>query len=218
MLNSFNWIDLVGLIIILFGALSGLSRGFTREFIGLLGWVISAVLANRWYGNLAPQITSYINSDIIAAVISFISIFILTSLVINTVANAVVGPNSSKFSLLGRLDKLMGACCGAVKGAAGLCILYLLSGIVFSNQQWPQAFQESQLIPYLYQGALCVNNLLPSFMQKEVMVPQSVAPRLTIPTENDFEPNTPSTPPQDNPMGNDGQDSIEPNQSPSNGN
>ncbi|MCT6842767.1 MAG: CvpA family protein [Commensalibacter sp.] len=176
-----NWIDLVCLGVIILGALSGLTRGFTRECIGLFGWIIAASLANRWYPDLAPRLSPYVNSENLANIASFIVIFALTCIVINALANAVVGQNSARISLLGRLDRLLGAICGGVKGYAGLAILYLIGGIIFPAAQWPEPLQESQMVPYIYQGAVLINNLLPSSMQRDVVVPQTKTPRVSIP-------------------------------------
>lgn len=191
MLESLNWIDLVCLAVVVLGALSGLTRGFTREFIGLFGWVVAASLANRWYPDLAPKITPYISNETLVDVASFIVIFFLCSIVINALANLVVGQNSTRFSLLGRLDRILGAACGAVKGFAGLSIVYILGGIVFPNAQWPDSLQESKAVPYVYEGAVYINELLPSSMQREIVVPQTKEPRATYPTNTDADPNEP---------------------------
>ncbi|CAI3951134.1 Colicin V production accessory protein CvpA [Commensalibacter communis] len=184
-----NWIDLVCLGIIILSALSGLTRGFTREFIGLFGWVVAASLANRWYPDLAPKITPYISNETIADIASFATIFILCCIVINTLANVIVGQNSTRFSILGRLDRLLGAACGAVKGFATLAIIYIFGGIVFPSAQWPEILQESQMVPYVYQGAVYINGLLPSSMQRDIIVPQIKTPRTSYPTNTNIHPN-----------------------------
>ncbi|MDI2091765.1 CvpA family protein [Commensalibacter oyaizuii] len=181
MLDTMNWIDLVCLGVVILGALSGLTRGFTREFIGLFGWIIAASLANRWYPDLTPKITPYISSESVANIIAFIAIFLLASIVINTLANVIVGQNSTRFSILGRLDRILGAVCGGVKGYAGLAIIYLVGSILVPGYQWPETLQESQVVPYIYKGAVYINDLLPTSMQREVVVPQLKTPRMTIP-------------------------------------
>lgn len=201
-----NWVDLICLGIIILGALSGLTRGFTRECIGLFGWIVAATLANRWYPELAPKLSSYVSSDSLASIAAFLIIFALASIVINTLANAVVGQHSARISLLGRLDRLLGALCGGIKGYAGLAILYLLGGIIFPSAQWPDPLQESQIVPYIYDGARFINNLLPNAMQRDVIVPQTKAPRATLPMpEEDATPSStqaPSTPqPEDENQG-----------------
>lgn len=181
-----NWVDLICLGIILLGVLSGLTRGFTRECIGLFGWVLAASLANRWYPDLAPKLSAYVSSDNLASITAFVIIFALTCIVINALANAVVGQNSARISLLGRLDRLLGALCGGIKGYAGLAIVYLIGGIIFPAAQWPDPLQESQMVPYIYKGAIFINNLLPNSMQRDVVVPQTKAPRI-IPNETGTE-------------------------------
>lgn len=180
-LNSMNWVDLVCLGVIILGALSGLTRGFTRECIGLFGWILAASLANRWYPDLALKLTPYISSENLTNISAFLIIFALTCIIINALANAVVGQNSARISLLGRLDRLLGAMCGGIKGYAALAIFYLIGGIIFPAAQWPDPLQESQMVPYIYQGAVLINNLLPSSMQRDVIVPQTKAPRISIP-------------------------------------
>lgn len=193
MLESLNWIDLICLGVVALGALSGLTRGFTREFIGLFGWVIAASLANRWYPDLTPKITPYITNQTLADVISFVAIFLVCSIVVNALANIIVGQNSTRFSLLGRLDRILGAACGALKSYAGLAIIYILGGIIFPSAQWPDSLQESQAVPYVYQGAVYLNELLPNSMQRDIVVPQTKAPRATYPTNTDVntDPNEP---------------------------
>lgn len=204
MLDNLNWVDLACLAVIGLGALSGLSRGFTREIIGLFGWVIAASLANRWYHDLIPRITPYISSEPMAGVIAFIGILLLVIVIINVFANAIVGANSSRFALLGRLDKLLGLGCGGIKGYAGLSIIYLLGGIIFPSAEWPNSLQKSQIIPYVYDGANYINNLLPNSMQRNVVVPQTTAPRIIIPNSAKT-PNDATQPPDNSvPMDDDG--------------
>lgn len=179
-----NWVDLTCLGLMILGALSGLTRGFTRECVGLFGWVVAAGLANRWYPDLAPQLATYINSPNIANIVSFLAIFFIACIVINAVANAIVGQSSARISLLGRLDRLLGAICGGFKSYAGLAILYLLGGMLFPSAQWPEPLQESQMVPYVYKGAVYLNNLLPNAMQRDVVVPQIKTPRNPLPDMN----------------------------------
>ncbi|MDI2112006.1 CvpA family protein [Commensalibacter nepenthis] len=184
-----NWIDLVCLGVIVLSALSGLTRGFTREFIGLFGWVVAASLANRWYPDLVPKITPYISNETLADIASFAIIFLLCCIVINTLANVIVGQNSTRFSILGRLDRILGAACGAVKGFATLAIIYILGGIIFPAAQWPDTLQESQMVPYVYQGAAYINELLPSSMQRDIVVPQVKTPRSSYPADTNTNTN-----------------------------
>ncbi len=186
-----NWVDLVCLCVMILGGLSGLTRGFTRECIGLFGWVIAASLANRWYPEVSPKLQPYVNSENLANILSFILIFILVCIVINALANIVVGQNSTRFSILGRLDRILGAICGSIKGYAGLAILYLIGGIIFPSALWPEPLQESQVVPYIYKGAETINNLLPSSMQHDVVVPQTKEPKTIIPNDNKLD-NDPS--------------------------
>ena len=99
--------------------------------------------------------------------------------------------NSTRFSILGRLDRILGAICGSIKGYAGLAILYLIGGIIFPSALWPEPLQESQVVPYIYKGAETINNLLPSSMQHDVVVPQTKEPKTIIPNDNKLD-NDPS--------------------------
>ena len=177
-----NWVDLSCIVLLVFGALSGLNRGFIREVVGLFGWVFAAGVSNQWYPSVMPKLQPYIPSETVATIISFAGIFLLVCILINALANLLFG-TTARISILGRVDRILGALCGAVKCFAGLSVIYILGTSAFPSAEWPEVLQESQIVPPVYQGAVYINDLLPNSVKRNLPAPQIKTPRTIMPKE-----------------------------------
>lgn len=73
----FNWVDIVIAIVLIYNLFRGFTRGFIRSVAGIVGYIISGVLAKmyyksaavyiaeeyKWFGNIKLSITNHIKSS-----------------------------------------------------------------------------------------------------------------------------------------------------------
>jgi membrane protein required for colicin V production len=152
-----NWIDYVIIGIIGMSALISLVRGFVREVLSLVVWVLAFALAWAYFRDLALYFQDWVHSPSLRLALAFALVFLVV-LVLGGVLGFIVGQLVDKTGLSGT-DRLLGMVFGAGRGAVLVAILVLLSGLTpLPGDAW---WQESGLIPQFQRLALWLLGLLP---------------------------------------------------------
>jgi len=105
----------IGLIaVMLISGLLAMVRGFMREVLSIVAWVLAAVATLYAYGKLVPAATAYFNSELIAKAAVVGGVFLLTLLLASVVTVRV----SDKVldSRVGALDRTLGFLFGLGRG------------------------------------------------------------------------------------------------------
>ena len=126
-------------------------RGMTREFLGLLGWVVSVVVANYAKPLLEDPIANFINTDELSAA-TVIIWFLLASL---------FSPGLTRAGL-GSLDRWLGVIFGVARGY--LVVLLAFIGAVLAlegENKLPTTIQNAQSTPLFSQSARYLASFLP---------------------------------------------------------
>ncbi len=119
-------VDIIVLIILLYGLFSGLMRGGVLQFFSLVGFIIAIIVARLFSSDLADIINSIISTDngawlILYNVISFMIIYIIVRLIIRKIASVL--NIVTKLPVIGFLNRIIGALLGFVQ-------MYLVSFII----------------------------------------------------------------------------------------
>ena len=146
-----NWVDLVMLAVLAVSSLAGFLRGFAREMLGLAAWIIAALLAVRFYPALLPFAGKWIEDGLLAGMICFLVTFVAILFALSLLANLL--SRLVRLSLLGGLDRMLGAGFGLVRGGALLVLAYILLVVAWSPENWPDPLRQSRSLPYLHAGA-----------------------------------------------------------------
>jgi membrane protein required for colicin V production len=110
-----NWLDVVIIVFLVITTFTGLSKGFIKSIIPLVGIVIGIVLAGRFYGSVADWLSTWLHSSSQANIAGFAIIFVVVVIISLIIASLL-----SKFLsllFLGFVDKLAGAGLGFVTGS-----------------------------------------------------------------------------------------------------
>jgi membrane protein required for colicin V production len=152
-----TWIDYLILGIIVVSALVSLFRGFLRETVSLLAWIIGFWLALRFARNLGG-LFGFVHNPSIRVVIGFIIIFVLI-LLIGAAINFFIG-KLVKRSGASMADRVLGVIFGLVRGVVIVMVLALIAG--FTVLPHTQGWRDSMLAPYAEVLALDMRHLLPA--------------------------------------------------------
>ena len=116
----FSVLDLVVIGIVLISALLAAVRGFTREVLAIVAWVVAAAAA--WYLHPAalPIAQQYISSNTVALVASIGGIFIITLIIVSIITVQI--SDLILDSRIGALDRTLGLFFGAARGFL-ICVI-----------------------------------------------------------------------------------------------
>ena len=137
-----NVTDLVILFVIGSSGIISLFRGFTKEFLSLLLWVLAFFAAEGLEGYVTPKISEIIGNEeaskIIASVLIFIISIIIGGFLINLISRIV------KWSGMSGFDKFMGVLFGISRGLIVILAVYFL---LPSNLKESEVFTSSKISP-----------------------------------------------------------------------
>ncbi len=115
--NGISYLDLIIVIALIFFLAKGFKRGFTEEFIQMLGTVVSLILAVRYMSDISRYLINPVGIPTIGAiVIAFASIFIASFFTFRFLATKMRKAVNVSVAL-GSLDKIVGGAFGLAKGA-----------------------------------------------------------------------------------------------------
>lgn len=158
-----TWIDYLILGIILVSALVSLFRGFLRETVSLLAWIIGFWLALRFARNLGG-LFGFVHNPSLRVVIGFIIIFVVV-LLLGATANFFVG-RLVKRSGAGMADRILGVIFGVARGVVIVMALALVAG--FTVLPHGPTWRRSVLAPYAETLALDVRRWLPPEVARDM--------------------------------------------------
>jgi membrane protein required for colicin V production len=152
------WIDLVIIGIISLSALISLIRGFVKESISLVTWVVAGVLTLRYYAPMADLLEPFINSVNLRQWVGGGILFVAT-LIVGAIVNFIVSQLVSKTGLSGT-DKALGVVFGAARGVLIVTMIVLLASLTpMPEAPW---WQESATIEFFQQLAIWVKSVIPA--------------------------------------------------------
>ncbi len=148
--------DLIISGIILLSILIGIVRGFVKESISLVTWVVAICLAAMYASPLSEHIT-FTSNAFIRNLTSFLIIFVGTVFV-GAIFNYIIGSMVRKtpFSVP---DRILGSAFGVLRGVFFVTVLVLIAGLTpFPKEQW---WQKSYAISHFEELAIWVKDRLP---------------------------------------------------------
>lgn len=160
LLGQLTAFDIAVVVVILLSALLALARGLLLEVVSLLSWVGAAVVAWLAFPELRPLAAQAIGqplaTDVVTALVCFLVPLIVFRVIGGMLADAVQGAG------LGIFDRLLGLVFGAARGAALVCVGYLLAGMVLGRETFPSWVTVARLEPQVRAGADLIEGWLPA--------------------------------------------------------
>lgn len=139
-----NELDLTILIILGFSALVSLLRGFVKEALSLLIWVVAFTVAIALSPQLGVYLADWFAHETLRVISAFIILFVGT-LIVGGLVNKVIVSLVSKAGL-GPIDRMLGTVFGLLRGAIVVlaCLMIIPNIITVEDQDW---WTQSQLVP-----------------------------------------------------------------------
>lgn len=140
-----NWADWAILGILLVSSLISIKRGFVKEALSLVTWVVAFIVAMLFGDRLAVLLTDLISTPSVREMTAFVILFAAT-LIVGAMVNYLISELVRMTGLSGT-DRLFGMLFGVARGlVVVMALLILLPSLVPLDQdQW---WHESVLIPH----------------------------------------------------------------------
>lgn len=140
-LNEIDWC-IIGIILI--STVISLWRGFVKEILSLIIWIVAVVIAWLYGGAFSHYLSPNIEQSWLRIAVSCAILFILT-LIVGAIVNFVLA-RLIKATGLSATDRFLGMFFGAARGAIAIVIIVgLLVNTPITNES--KMWQQSALIP-----------------------------------------------------------------------
>ena len=156
--------DIIIASVLVISVLIGVVRGFVKELLSLVAWIIAFWLSFRFANILSVYFDPYISSPAAKVLAAFVLIFIITLLLVS-IANYFIYKLFSVTGLTGT-DRSLGFIFGFVRGVVVVAAFVLFANVLAVRQQpW---WQQSLLIPYFYPVAEMIRDVLPANVSQQL--------------------------------------------------
>ena len=158
--TALNVVDYAVVFVLIASAIFSTLRGMTREFLGLLGWVVAVVVANYARPLLEDPIAGIINADGLSAALAWGLPFAATVIIWFLLAS-LLSPGLTRAGL-GSLDRWLGVIFGLARGY--LLVLLAFIGAVLAiegENNLPATIQNAQSTPLFSQSARYFAKFMP---------------------------------------------------------
>lgn len=153
---AFTWVDWAIIAIIAISSLISLKRGFVKEALSLVTWIIAGVVAWMFGGALSQHLTEFIEMPS-ARVITGCAILFVATLLVGALVNFLISELVRVTGLSGT-DRFLGMVFGGARGALLVVVLTgLLSLAPVQQDPW---WQQSSLLPHFLMVADWSKNLI----------------------------------------------------------
>jgi membrane protein required for colicin V production len=151
-----TWVDWAIVAIIAVSALISLTRGFVKEALSLLTWIIAGLVAWLFGGALAELLVPYIETPSLRVIAACSILFVMT-LLLGGLVNYLISQLVKATGLSGT-DRFLGMVFGAARGALLVVVAVgLLSLAPVEADAW---WRESLVIPHFLLVADWSKNLI----------------------------------------------------------
>lgn len=140
--QSFNWIDWLVVAVLLASVAIGIARGFIREMLSLVVWILASFNAYLLGDELATMLVDLISKPSMRITIAMAILFVMT-LLVGALLNHVLAEMVKKSGLTSA-DRILGVFFGLARG-----VILIMMLVLFAPAYMKQAngWQQSQMLP-----------------------------------------------------------------------
>ncbi|MCZ6666590.1 MAG: CvpA family protein [Gammaproteobacteria bacterium] len=157
-----NWADIIIISIMLVSTVISLFRGFVREILSLVAWIVSFWAAATFAPQVATLLESYLSIPTARTILAFIGVLVV-ALILSGLVNTMIGRLIEKTGLSGT-DRMLGGIFGLLRGVAIVAVVVLIAGLTqIPGAPW---WQQSQVIAPFETAALRIVDYMPPDLSK----------------------------------------------------
>jgi membrane protein required for colicin V production len=129
-------LDIVLIVVMLISGLLAMVRGFMREILSIIAWVLAAGATLYAYSKLLPLAKQYFNNDIVAAVAVIGGVFLVTLLIVSILTVRI--SDMVLDSRVGALDRTLGFLFGLARGLVIVVVAFMFFNWLVPDRSQPE--------------------------------------------------------------------------------
>src|ERR1700685_2212474 len=129
-------LDIILIVVLVISALLAMVRGFMREVLSIIAWILAAGATLYAYSKLLPLAKQYFNSDVVATVAVIGGVFLITLLVVSILTVRI--SDMVLDSRVGALDRTLGFLFGLGRGLLIVVVAYLFFDWLVPDRSQPE--------------------------------------------------------------------------------
>ena len=138
-----TWLDWTIIGIVALSTVVSLWRGFVREALSLLAWVVAFVVSTKFFGRFSQQLVEYIANDTLREVSAYFAATLMLGSLVNTLVAQVI-----RAAGLSGADRALGTVFGFARGLVLVLVVTFVLESTLSDDE--RAFmRDSRLLPHL---------------------------------------------------------------------
>jgi membrane protein required for colicin V production len=166
---AFSFVDLLVVLVILGSAAYATWRGFVSESLSIFAWA-AAALASLYFGSWVARLAhGLIATTWIATLVGYGAVFIVIFIPLQFASHRF--SETVKRSVIGPLDRVLGATFGVVRGLALLGIAYLIFTAFVPIRSQPDWLTQARTLPMIQSSAEVLLALVPDRDRRDVAPP-----------------------------------------------
>ena len=129
-------LDIILIVVMLISGLLAMVRGFMREILSIIAWVLAAGATLYSYAKLLPLAKQYFNNDIVATVAVIGGVFLITLLVVSVLTVRL--SDMVLDSRVGALDRTLGFLFGLARGLVIVVVAFMFFTWLVPDRSQPE--------------------------------------------------------------------------------
>ena len=129
-------LDIVLIVVMLISGLLAMVRGFMREILSIIAWILAAGATLYAYSKLLPLAKQYFNNDIVAAVAVIGGVFLVTLLIVSILTVRI--SDMVLDSRVGALDRTLGFLFGLARGLVIVVVAFMFFNWLVPDRSQPE--------------------------------------------------------------------------------
>lgn len=158
-MQPLNNLDVIILIITAISALIALCRGFVKEVLSIVGWVLAAIAVFYLLPVLTPLAQKYIASTMMASIVTALLILIIFYVVWLLSTDKMIG--KVRTSKLSALDRMLGLLFGVLRACLLVILFNILMTWMLPEESESEFFADSRYFTYAGEFADPLKELIP---------------------------------------------------------
>jgi membrane protein required for colicin V production len=160
-------LDIILLAVMLISGLLAMIRGFMREILSIGAWGVAALATLYSYSRLLPTAKTYFNSDIVAAGVTVIGVFLLTLLIVSIITVRI--SDMILDSRVGALDRTLGFLFGLGRGLVIVVVAFLFFAWLVPERSQPEWIKSAKSKVVLQSTGQWLMSMLPDDPESTIL-------------------------------------------------